>query len=202
MWSNLKYAGAAALAAAALTAANVSYADDQPTSVDRFTATTVSMTPADIQLRIDVREWSDEAGRAAVVDALANESDVATALRELPTLGYVWRSDSGVGYSVKYAHRIETQDGERVTFVTDKKLGAHDFKPWAADGGASVPELDYSVIELYLSDGESGDGSLSLGANVELDRQNQLVHLDAAADAPRLLKDAKLEPKPYWAKGS
>ena len=202
MWSSFRTAGGLALAAAALmSATSLASAEEQPT-VERFTATTISMAPADIELRIDVREWSDEAARSAVLHALASDADASTALRELPTFGYVWRSDSGVGYSVKYAHRVETQDGERVTFVTDTRLGAHDFRPWAASGGPSVPELDYSVIELYLPSGGGGDGSLSLGANVELDRENSLVHLEAPANAPRLLTDAKLEPKPYWAQGS
>ncbi|HEX6994748.1 MAG TPA: hypothetical protein VF339_11455 [Gammaproteobacteria bacterium] len=192
----------ALLAAGALAAATVALAQSRLPDVDRFTATTVAMTPADIELRIDVREWSDEAGRSAVVDALAAGSDVASALRELPTLGYVWRGDSGVGYSVKYAHRIHTSSGERITFVTDKRLGAYDFEPWTADGATEGSELEYSVIELMLPENGTGDGTLSLAAEVKLDRENGLVLLETPADAPRLLTDVKLEPKPYWAKGS
>ncbi len=158
-------------------------------SVERFSARTVSMTPADIELRIDVREWSDEAGRAAVAAALAGEGDAGAALRELPTLGYVWRSDSGVGYAVKYAHRIELPDGERATFVTDRRLGAYDFKPWTVDGDSSGGELDYSVIELALANGGSGDGTISLAAEVEIDDENGLIALDA--NAARVLTDVE-----------
>ena len=192
MWSR-RAARAALAAAATLATAGLAFAQAQLPRVDRFTATTTGMTPADIELRIDVREWSDEAGRSAVVAALAAESDVAAALRELPTLGYVWRSDSGVGYAVKYAHRVATQQGERVTFVTDKRLGAFDFRPWAADGGSGGDELDYSVIELDLTEDGSGDGTLSLAAKVKLDRENRLVQLETAESTPRLLTDARLE---------
>jgi|SRR5690606_5299238 len=200
MWTK-RNAARGVLAAAALAAAGLVSAQDQGRDVERFTATTVSMTPAGIELRIDVREWSDEAGRSAVVDALSAE-DVASALRELPTLGYVWRSDSGVGYSVKYAHRVATPEGERITFVTDKRLGAYDFKQWMADGMSAGSELDYSVIALDLGDDGSGEGTLSLAAEVKLDRESSLVVLEAAEDAPRLLTNAQLEPTPYWAKGS
>lgn len=189
-------------AAGALALASLAFAQNRLPEVDRFTATTVSMTPANIELRIDVREWSDEDGRAAVVAALAEGSNVTQALRALPTLGYVWRSDSGVGYSLKYAHRIDTPEGERITFVTDRRLGAYDFKPWAADGVTENSELEYSVIELRLPENGTGDGTLSLAAEVKLDRENGLVLLEAPADAPRVLADVKLEPKPYWAKGS
>jgi len=181
-------------------AAGLPGASAQPPTVDRFTATTVSMIPAGLDLRIDVREWSDESARSAVVAALAGDGEVTTALAELPTLGYVWRSDSGVGYSVKYAHRVDTAEGERITFVTDKRLGVHDFNPWTVDGGPNGEELDYSVIELDLPDSGTGDGTFSLAADVKIDQENAVVTLEAPEGAPRLLTNAKMEPKPYWSK--
>jgi hypothetical protein len=173
---------------------------DAPTPPDRFTAVTAAMTPRDLGLRFDVREWSDEASRAAVVAALAGGPDAQEALAGLPTQGYVWQNGSGVGYALKYAHRAPAPQGDRVTFVTDKPLGSYDFKPWAADPPAAASELAYSVIELYLDEEGSGVGTLSLTAEVELDETNSLVSL-AANGAPHLLVNAKLEPKPYWASG-
>jgi hypothetical protein len=193
MWSDRR---AIALLAAAL-AASVAGADTVPATPDRFAATTTAMTPRDVILRIDVREWSDEAARAEVLAALEQESDVAKVLASLPSVGVVWRSGSSVGYAVKYAHRAATPQGERITFVTDKRLGAYDLKPWAAEAPAA--ELDYSVIELYLDGNGSGAGTISLAAAVELDTADGVVSL--AAGAPRVLANAKLEPKPYWEEG-
>lgn len=183
--------------AVALLAASVVRADTAA-APDRFTATTTAMTPHDVTLRIDLRAWSDDAARAAVVAALAPDSDAKKALAGLPTIGHVWQSGSGVGYAVKYAHRVSTPQGERVTFVTDRRLGSYDLKPWVADAPASSTELEYSVIELYLNNG-SGDGTLSLAVAVQVDAANALVAL--AAGAPHVLANAKLEPKPYWANG-
>jgi hypothetical protein len=174
-------------------------ADTVSATPDRFTATTTAMTPRDVTLRIDVREWSDEAARAEVRAALEQESDVAKALTSLPSVGVAWRSGSAVGYAVKYAHRVATPQGERVTFVTDKRLGAYDLEPWTAEAPAAQPELEYSVIELYLDGNGSGAGTMSLVAAVELDATNSAVSLTAGA--PRVLANAKLEPKPYWAEG-
>jgi hypothetical protein len=187
----------AALLAAALTAGGAVEADRLPTP-DRFTATTTAMTPSGVSLRIDVREWSDEAARAAVAAALDGESGVRDALTGLPTIGYVWQGGTGVGYSVKYAHRVAASPGERVTFVTDRPLGAFDSKPWAAGSASALPQLEYSVIELSLDESGRGAGTLSLAAAVKLDPAQALVTLDADA-APRVLADAKREPKPYWA---
>src|SRR5690606_37692872 len=104
--------------------------------------------------------------------------------------------------SVKYAHRVDTPEGERVTLVTDKRLGVYDFKPWTVDGGWEGEQLDYSVIELDFPGTGTGDGTMSHAANVKIDQENALVTLEAPEDAPRLLTNAKIEPKPYWAKGS
>jgi hypothetical protein len=158
-------------------------------ALERFTATTAAMKPSGTELRIDVREWSDDGGRTAVIEALADDANAAKTLAALPTKGYVWPSGGGVGYAVKYAHRVATQDGERVTFVTDKLLGAYDRAPWTADGPASPRELGYSVIELYIDRGGSGTGSVSLAAGVEVDAANGLVTL--AANAPRVLANVK-----------
>jgi hypothetical protein len=164
---------------------------------DRFSATTTAMTPRDVSLRIDLRGWSDDAARAAVVAALGSDADAQKALAELPTIGHVWQSGSAVGYAVKYAHRAATADGERLTFVTDRRLGSFDLKPWAADPPLASPpdEIGYSVIELYLSPNGQGAGTLSLAAGVQIDSAGALVSL--APDSPRVLTNAKLEPKKY-----
>lgn len=185
------------LLAAAVTGLAAAVGGAAPAAIERFSATTVAMTPRDVGLRIDIREWSSAEARAEVVAALASE-DVAKALSALPTIGYVWQSSSSVGYAVKYAHRATTPEGERLTFVTDKRLGAYEFKPWAVDPPATQTDLDYSVVELYLNDRGTGTGTLSLVAGVQIDEASSLVSL--AADAkPRVLANAKVEPQPYWA---
>lgn len=184
----------------ALLVASTAQAQTRLPTVDRFTATTVAMTPANIGLRIDVREWSDDASRAAVVAALEREAETSKALTELPTVGYVWTDASGVGYSVKYAHRVTTEAGERVTFVTDRRIGSYDYRPWTPIAGSPPAELAYSVIELELDDEGNGTGTLSLAAEVRIDPAKSLVFLEGSA-AP-VLENAREEPKPYWATGS
>jgi hypothetical protein len=183
---------------AAVLGAGAALAQTGPVLSDRYTATTASMTPSDVGLRFDVREWSDEAARAEVVAALEGDAEAQQALTRLPTVGYIWKAGSSVGYSVKYAHRTATPEGERITFVTDKRLGAYDLQPWAANPPAATEDLGYSVVELYLEDG-SGVGTLSLAADVRIDAANGLVTL-APDSAPKLLANVKTEPKPYWAK--
>ncbi len=171
---------------------------------DRYVATTTNMTPDGLTLSIDVKEWSSDEARAAVIEAIQSDNDVAAAMRELPSVGVVWREGSGVGHSLKYAHRRTADDGsEIVTFVTDTRLDKFSFKPWEITHANVSQELPYSVIELRLgADGESGAGTLAMAADVELDLERHLVGLEAADPQALVLSDARLEPKPYWASNS
>ena len=189
--------GRASSRALAVGLATVAHAQSVPVP-DTFTATTTAMTPSGVELKITVREWSDDAGRAAVVAAIDGGGDVHAALASLPTVGYVWQSGSAIGYSVKYAHRTTTADGERVTFVTDKVVGSYGLKPWTAQTPSGTRELSYSVVELRLSGSASGSGTLSLAADVALDASAGVVTLAAKPGAQSVLTNAKLEPKPYW----
>jgi len=142
---------------------------------DTFTATTAGMAPAGLALKLQVLEWSDDAGRADVVAAI-NAADLA-ALAKLPTVGYVWPSESPVGYSVKYAQRVPAGGGERITFVTDKPLGSYEFRKWSVAGATPRTEAGYSVIELYLDSTGNGTGSLSLATEVVVDSTTNTVSL-------------------------
>jgi hypothetical protein len=184
-------------AAAAIGSAPAPTAAQERQVPDTYKATTVNMSPADIELKADVLRWSSDEDRAAVIAALGQE-DPGAALRELPTLGVVWRSGSPVGHSIKYAYRTESPDGdETLTFVTDKAIGATSFSPWTADAPATDMELDYSVIEMTTN----GEGTMSLAAPVVIDEATDMVSLDTSA-AAAILTNVRKEPKPYWASGS
>lgn len=156
---------------------------------DTFTATTSGMTPAGVNLRMQVLEWSSDAARADVIAVL----DDAAALAKLPTAGYVWPAGSPVGYTVKYAHRSTTDDGlERITFVTDKPVGSYDFKKWSAAAPAALPAASYSVIELYVDTAGTGVGNLSLAAEVVVDEATSTVTL--ARGGSEVLADVKRQP--------
>jgi hypothetical protein len=169
-------------------------------SIDTFTAVTTAMTPQGVTLRMNLLRWSDSAGRADVVAALG-AADPTAALLKLPTLGYIWLSSSPVGFAVKYAHRSTTPDGgERVTFVTEKRLDYYEFKKWSPNPPIAAKDTGYGVVELNLDARGQGTGTFSLAADVKVDAANALVSL--ADGAPQLLANAKLEPKPYWERSS
>jgi len=179
------------MAALAMFMASQAYAAG-PRLADTFTATTANMTPADVRLRMQVIEWQEAEARAEAVSTLAAGADAPTPLAKLPTVGYVWPDGSPVGYSVKYAYRTQQPNGgERVTLVTDKRLGSYDFKGWSVASPAVANDAPYSVIELDLNGSGTGTGTLSLVGEVVLDEEAGTVALKPGA--PSLLTNVKRE---------
>jgi hypothetical protein len=171
------------------------YAAGPPRVADTFTATTANMTPAGLNLRIQILQWQDAEARAEAVATLAGGSDAATPLAKLPTVGYLWPSSSPVGYSLKYAHRAASPDGgESITLVTDRRLGSYDFKGWSVPSPVATSDLPYSVIELDLTSAGTGTGNLSLVAEVMLDESAGTVALAQAGVAANVLTNVKREP--------
>jgi|GEM_PF-4485112 len=159
---------------------------------ETFTATTANMTPAGVNLRIQVIAWQDAAARAEAVATLAAGADASTPLAKLPTVGYVWPNGSPVGYSVKYANHAQEPNGnERVTLVTEKRLGSYDFKGWSVAGAATGSDAPYSVIELELNGAGTGTGTFSLAGEVLLDEGAGTVALKPGG--PSLLTNVKRE---------
>ena len=197
--SNIRLFLATAIVAAAALIPSLSEAQDRVVP-DTYLATTVNMTPTDVELKADILRWSTDEERAAVVAVLDSEEDPAAALRSLPSMGVVWRSNSAVGHSVKYAHRVQSDDGKtHVTLLTDRAIGSTSFEPWTADDPAADAPLDYSVIELTIGDGSAGIGTMSLAAAISIDADTNTISLDSGDSSP-ILTNVTLAPKPYWAR--
>lgn len=181
-----------AVAALAMTGGSDAYAAGPSRIADTYTATTTSMTPADLRLRIQIIGWQEAAARADVIATIAAGTDAAVSLAKLPTVGYVWPNGSPVGYSLKYAHRTPLPDGgERLALVTDRQIGSYDYRGWSVPSPLAKAAAPYSVIELYIDRSGVGVGSLSLAADVKLDEAAGTVAL--AEGAPTLLTDVKRE---------
>lgn len=192
----LRHAWSLLFAAVALCVAGSAWAQ-QRTVPDTYVGTTANMTPSGLPLRMDVIEWQGETARAAVLAALEGE-DVAEALTELPSVGYLWVDGGPVGYSLKYAHRTTTDAGEEhVTVVTTPMLGTYGLEDWVPEGVPAPEVRDYSVVALRVGE---GTGTVSLAAPVTFDTQGQLVTLQWDGGAS-LITDVARQTPPYWAEG-
>ncbi len=117
-------------------------------------------------------------------------STLATALEQIPTVGYLWSSEVA-GYALRYAGKVTGPDGgDRIILITDRRLGnANDlWKP--AEPGAASP-YEFSVIELRLNAKGDGEGKTSLTGKVAPDTAAKILTPENYDALPVILKNVK-----------
>jgi hypothetical protein len=117
------------------------------------------------------------------------EASLTAALGKAPVVGHLWSSEVA-GYSVHSALRLAEPDGgERIIFITDRRLGAWNelWKPVAGDAS----NYEFSVIELRLNARGEGEGKASLTGKVAADTAAKTVALENYAGLPVVLRNVK-----------
>ena len=129
---------------------------------------------------------------AAAADAApaTPQGSLAAALGKVPTVGYVWSSETA-GYSLHYAARLAQPDGgERILLITDRRLGAWN-NLWKPSGAATPTDYEFSLIELHLNSKGEGEGKASLTGKVTADNAARAIVLENYAALPVILKGVK-----------
>jgi hypothetical protein len=104
------------------------------------------------------------------------EAQLARALKEAQTIGYLWSSEAA-GYALRYAGKVAQPDGtDRIILITDRQLGEANGL-WRAPNQAGPAPYDFSIIELRLNAKGVGEGKLSLGEKVAPDAAAGIVAL-------------------------
>jgi hypothetical protein len=109
------------------------------------------------------------------------ESQLALALKEAPTIGYLWSSEAA-GYAVRYAGKTPLPGGaDRIILITDRRLGEANGL-WRSPTQAGPAPYEFSIIELHLNEKSLGakgpaEGKLSLGEKVTADASAGIVTL-------------------------
>ena len=115
---------------------------------------------------------------------------LTTAIGAAPTVGYIWTNEV-VGYSIKYAHRMEQAGGgERILLATDRRLGAYN-NAWKPTGTAAATDYDFTLVELRLDAKGLGEGKTSLNSKVVIDNDSKILALENYAAAPVTLATVK-----------
>lgn len=120
------------------------------------------------------------------------ESSLAAALEKAPTVGYLWSSEVA-GYALRYARKLpEADGGERIIFLTGRRLGAFNdrWKPAAASVGG--PGYDFSLIELHVNSKGEGVGKASLTGKIALDKVAGTLALEDYGALPVVLKNVRV----------
>ena len=148
--------------------------------------------PADVARRLDVEEEAAVAGepRFPKLARPTPEGTLATALKDAPTVGYLWSSEV-VGYALRYAGKVSGPDGlDRIILITDRRLGGTN-NLWKPVGSGAPSVYDFSVIELRVNAKGEGEGKTSLLGKVAPDSAAKIVALEDYAGQPVVFKNVK-----------
>lgn len=118
------------------------------------------------------------------------EDSLAAALVKSPVVGYLWSSEVA-GYAVHYAVKLpEPNGGERIVFVTDRRLGENN-DAWKPVSGEMPSPYGFSVIELRLNGKGEGEGKASITGKVNVDAAAKTFALENYAALPVILKNLR-----------
>jgi hypothetical protein len=129
-------------------------------------------------------------GPAAPPEPLKPEAELARALEEGNTVGYLWSSEVA-GYALRYAGRVSAADGsQRIVLLTQRRLGEMTQK-WTPVSG-TPNEYEFSVIELRLNSEGVGEGKASLTGTVAPDAAAKMVALENYAGLPVVFREVRI----------
>lgn len=158
----------------------------------RFTAFAVSMTNGATgrtsKLELVIDRWSTSADRDDLAAALAQQGPdgLLKRMQARPRIGFVHVAGR-IGNDIQFARQVPQADGaRRVVIVLPRRLSFNEVNP-----SSTTEDYPYTVIELHLDAAGGGDGKMSVGAKVKVNKgSDQIEHEDYSGGAV-LLKDVK-----------
>lgn len=150
--------------------------------VAHFTSTAVNLERvAGETITIDIRRWSTDEERTKFLAAYSQGAQqAAEGMQKAESVGYIWRSGSGLGQSVRYAFDTKLPDGrQRVVLVTTDNILEWNRRPGSV---STEPAPPLTVVELRLPTTGPGEGKLS--AKVRVDSAGQLLTVDGYETTP------------------
>ena len=157
-------------------------------TANRYTATAANVGRVSGEtITVDLIRWSTDEERDAAAKALASDDGLLATLQGAPNLGYIWRSGSGFGSFVRYAHRFSAADGQHVVLVTDS-----DLTSWKQMTPGTEPS--FTLIEVVMPASGTGSGKMSLSNKVTSDADNATLRLEDYASAQVSLRSVEHHP--------
>jgi hypothetical protein len=143
---------------------------------------------------IGITRWSTDKDRARLKDALReNGADALTnELQKMKRVGFIRHSSGGLGWSLRYARRVELPNGGyRVVFATDR--------PMSFSERANRPRsADYDLVfgEVRIGSDGKGEGTLVPMARVTYNEADGTIEIEDYASHPvRLSAVTEMESK-------
>ncbi|HTG72503.1 MAG TPA: hypothetical protein VMB70_01965 [Terriglobia bacterium] len=104
-------------------------------------------------------------------------------------IGYIWTNEV-TGYAIKHALRLSSSDGgDRIILATNRRIGANALS-WTP-ASATPTAYEFTLVEIRLRSGGSGEGKTSLTTSIALDGDTRTIGLENYAATPSLLANVR-----------
>ena len=131
-------------------------------------------------------------GRGANAGPVDPIASFTTAIDKGPTIGYIWTNEV-TGYAIKHALRVPSSDGgDRIILATNRRIGANALS-WTPTS-ATPTAYEFTLVEIRLRPGGSGEGKTSLTTSIALDGNTRTIGLENYVATPALLANVKRQP--------
>ena len=158
----------------------------------RFTAFAVSMTNGSTggssQLELVIDHWSTSTDRDDLAAALLERGPIGLlkAMQARPRIGFV-RVAGRLGNDIPFARQVQHSDGtRRVVIVLPRQLAFSE-----VNRGSPTEDYPYTVIEMHLDAAGGGDGKMSVGARIRVNKGSDQIDHEDYTGGTVLLKDVK-----------
>ena len=145
----------------------------------RFSALAINMEapPGAVAMPVDIvlERWSTDQERDQVMNTLleAGPDKLLEVMRRLPRLGSI-HVPGNLGWDLRYARHGEQEDGgERITILTDRPITFWEMR----DRPRSV-DYPFTVIELRIGSDGKGEGRMTLGTKIMMDKATGTLILE------------------------
>jgi hypothetical protein len=144
-----------------------------------FTATAVNMEAPTgmvaMPLDIVLERWSNDQERDQVMNAMLEGAPgkLLDVIRHLPRIGGL-HSPGTVGWDLRYArHAVGTDGRDRITILTDRPISFGEMR----DQPRTI-DYPFTVIELRIGSNGKGEGQLTIGTKITMDKATGTLVLE------------------------
>jgi hypothetical protein len=139
-------------------------------------------------VEMDVRRWSTEAERAALMDTLFKQGSdkLLDKLRDMRPVGRIYTPGS-IGYELRYAQQQKLPDGGReIILATDRPMSF-----WEIVNAPRSSQYPFTWVQFKMKPDGGGEGKLAVAARISGEEADQLIEVEDFAIYPVRLQNIR-----------
>lgn len=139
-------------------------------------------------VEMDIRRWSTQAERAALVETLFKEGsdELLDKLRDMPSVGRIYTPGS-IGYDLRFAlQRALPEGGREIILATDRPMSF-----WELRNAPRSTQYPFTWVQFRMSRDGTGEGKIAVAARITGEEADRLIEVEDFAIQPVRLQNIR-----------